>query len=115
MNLEQMITDVLRAIGAPAHLKGYHLTRYALAWMIEEHIDMPVGVTKHVYTAVSRRFDMSVAAVEHSIRHFITATWRTAPTPTRETLFGAKKPSNIAFLATILDDLRVYQKAGAVQ
>jgi len=103
------ITAILRQLGVPSHLKGYHCLKEA----IKEAVDNPSiihAATKELYPNVAKVTGITTGSVERSMRHAIEYAW--AHCEDREALdiiFGntvsEKKgaPSNSHFISAIAD------------
>lgn len=109
--LHGRITQVLHALGMPAHLKGYSQARFALELVVNSP-DVLHAVTKELYPKVAKAFNTTPSRVERAIRHAIEVTWDRGDIDTLQYYFGSTvsptrgKPTNSEFLALIADRLR---------
>ncbi len=110
--LEQNITAVIRELGIPAHIKGYHYVR--------ESILMAVGdasilnyITKMLYPAIAKKYKTTSSSVERAIRHAIEVAFSRGRADSLTDLFGymensgKEKPTNSEFIALIADKMRL--------
>lgn len=115
---ETVITDVLRQMGIPAHIKGYHYLREAIKLSLEDE-EMLECITKLLYPSVAKRFGTAPACVERAIRHAIEAAWKGENREALYKMFGysvkAGRPTNSEFIATITDDLRIWFGSSSIK
>lgn len=114
-HLENDVTQMLREIGIPAHIKGYQYLRDAIAISVEEE-DMLVSVTKVLYPTIAKRHDTTSSRVERAIRHAIEVAWTRGRLESINRLFGYTvnsnkgKPTNSEFIALVADKIRLDYK-----
>lgn len=114
-DLEVMVSDVMRQIGVPAHIKGYQYLREAILLSIHD-TQMLNYVTKVLYPAVAKRFSTTASRVERAIRHAIEVAWDRGDVDVLSSYFGYTiqntrgKPTNSEFIAMISDKLRLQLK-----
>ena len=95
--LENDVTDIIREIGIPAHIKGY-LLNY---------------ITKLLYPTIAKKYKTTSSSVERAIRHAIEVAWNKGQIDVLEDMFGYTisagkgKPTNSEFIALIADKLRL--------
>lgn len=105
---EDMVTDMLRTIGVPAHIKGYRFLRDAILMVIEEPT-LINAVTKILYPDIARCHDTTASRVERAIRHAIEVAWDRGDIETLNYYFGSTihslrgKPTNSEFIAMLAD------------
>ncbi|MBQ9157052.1 MAG: sporulation transcription factor Spo0A [Eubacterium sp.] len=112
MRLEADITNIIREIGIPAHIKGYQYVREAIKMTV---MDMTLlgFITKSLYPAVAKKFKTSSSSVERAIRNAIEVAWNKGKIEVLEEMFGYTvsagkgKPTNSEFIALISDKLRL--------
>ena len=110
--LEVAITNEIRKIGIPAHLKGYYYIRESLA-ILAHHPDFINMVTKALYPEVAKKFGTTSIRVERSIRNAVDVVWHTGNKEILQEYFPnirlpeCKRPSNAEFLATLSDSIRI--------
>ncbi len=115
-NLEMTISDIMREIGVPAHIKGYHYLRQAIILTINDP-DLMNAVTKVLYPTVAKQNKTTSSRVERAIRHAIEVAWDRGDVDVLSSYFGYTiqnqrgKPTNSEFIAMISDKLRLSMKA----
>lgn len=114
-NLESIVTDSIKMLGVPAHVKGYHYIRKAIMLSINNP-DMISSITKLLYPTVAREYSTTSSRVERAIRHAIEIAWDRAEVETLNSYFGYTinasrgKPTNSEFIAMVSDKLRIKLK-----
>lgn len=109
--LDQAVSHLLREIGVPAHIKGYHYLREAIT-MVYEEVDLLSSVTKILYPEIAIRFDTTASRVERAIRHAIEVAWgrgnveAIAETFSHTINKAKSKPTNSEFIAMMADRIR---------
>ena len=125
---ECTVSEILREVGVPAHLKGYRFARQAIlliaeialvlsdqqdGLLIAEDESYLNGVTKRLYPDVARSNDTTASRVERAIRHAITVAWERGGSEALHDYFGYTaysqngKPTNSEFVAAIADKIRL--------
>lgn len=105
---EDMVTDMLRTIGVPAHIKGYRFLRDSILMVIDEPT-LINAVTKILYPDIARAHDTTASRVERAIRHAIEVAWDRGDIETLNYYFGSTihslrgKPTNSEFIAMLAD------------
>lgn len=116
-NLMITVTDVIRQIGIPAHIKGYHYLRKAIILSVNDQ-KMLENVTKLLYPTVAKDFSTTSTRVERAIRHAIETAWNRGNIDVLTDIFGYTinankgKPTNSEFIALITDMLQLKMKFG---
>ena len=111
-DLEIVISDIMRQIGVPAHIKGYHYLRESIALSIKDP-DLMHSVTKVLYPTVAKNNKTTPSRVERAIRHAIEVAWDRGDVDVLSSYFGYTiqnsrgKPTNSEFIAMISDKLRL--------
>lgn len=106
------VTNIIREIGIPAHIKGYQYLRDAIMMIITE-IDLLGAVTKVLYPMIAEKYATTPSRVERAIRHAIEVAWSRGNMDMINRLFGYTvklekgKPTNSEFMAMIADKLRL--------
>ncbi|NLW78698.1 MAG: sporulation transcription factor Spo0A [Ruminococcaceae bacterium] len=109
---EFKISELLRDMGVPSHIKGFHYTREAITLTL----NLPstrCGVTNFIYPQVAKKFSTTPSRVERAIRSAIEVAWRRGDIGVQYDLFrnsvsGERgKPTNSEFIATLADNLLV--------
>lgn len=117
-NIEFEISNIMRDIGVPAHIKGYQYLRTAIMLCIED-CEMLSSVTKILYPTVAKKFSTTPSRVERAIRHAIEVAWDRGDVEVLSSYFGYTiqaqrgKPTNSEFIAMISDKLKLQIKTSA--
>ena len=116
--LENDVTDIIREIGIPAHIKGYHYLRDGIVLAVKDH-NMINAVTKQLYPTIAKMNDTTSSRVERAIRHAIEVAWDRGDVDVLTSYFGYTirnsrgKPTNSEFIAMIADNLKLQMKSNA--
>ena len=111
-NLERRISEVLRNLGVPAHLKGYNYLRTAIAVCVEDESILD-SITGRLYPKLARHHDTTSSRIERAIRHAIEVAWDRGDLEVLKQDFGNTvsaskgKPTNSEFLACVAAQLRL--------
>lgn len=111
-DLEIIISDIMRQIGVPAHIKGYQYLRESIVLSIKDP-DLMHAVTKVLYPTVAKNNKTTASRVERAIRHAIEVAWDRGDVDVLSSYFGYTiqnsrgKPTNSEFIAMISDKLRL--------
>lgn len=111
-NLESEVTDIIREIGIPAHIKGYQYIREAICMTVEDP-NMLNYITKLLYPTIAKKYKTTSSSVERAIRHAIEVAWSRGKMDVIQDMFGYTihagkgKPTNSEFIALIADKLRL--------
>jgi two-component system response regulator (stage 0 sporulation protein A) len=117
-DIEVIISDVMRQIGVPAHIKGYQYLRTSIMLSINDP-DMLGSVTKILYPTVAKMYETTSSRVERAIRHAIEVAWDRGDVDVLSSYFGYTiqsqrgKPTNSEFIAMISDKLKLSMKNSA--
>ena len=108
-NIEYRITDILKELGVPAHIKGFRYVRKAIQLVYEDQSKMD-AVTKVLYPEVAQIYKATSSRVERAIRHAIETAWEHGNLEVMLQYFGNttdkdQKPTNSEFIAMIADNL----------
>ncbi|MCP6651864.1 hypothetical protein NL518_27605, partial [Klebsiella pneumoniae] len=68
------VTNIIREIGIPAHIKGYQYLRDAIMMIVAE-VELLGAVTKVLYPMISEKYSTTPSRVERAIRHAIEVAW----------------------------------------
>lgn len=115
-DLEVTISDIMREIGVPAHIKGYQYLRQSIILTIKDP-ELMHAVTKLLYPTVAKNNHTTPSRVERAIRHAIEVAWDRGDVDVLSSYFGYTiqnsrgKPTNSEFIAMISDKLRLEMKA----
>ena len=116
LSLEAKITEILREVGVPAHIKGYQYLRTAIIEVVN-NIELLGAITKELYPNIAVKYSTTASRVERAIRHAIEVACNRGKIETINSIFGYTihnnkgKPTNSEFIAMIADKLRLEQKA----
>lgn len=111
-SLETDITNIIREIGIPAHIKGYQYIREAIMMTVND-INLLNYITKLLYPTIAKKYKTTSSSVERAIRHAIEVAWNRGRIDVLEELFGYTvsagkgKPTNSEFIALLADKLRL--------
>ena len=114
-DIEIVISDIMRQIGVPAHIKGYQYLRTAIKLSVEDS-EMLGSVTKLLYPTVAKIYSTTSSRVERAIRHAIEVAWDRGDVEVLSSYFGYTiqsqrgKPTNSEFIAMIADKLKLSLK-----
>ena len=110
--IDQTITNVIKEIGVPAHIKGYSYLREAIQ-MVYSDIELLGSITKVLYPEIAKKFQTTPSRVERAIRHAIEVAWNRGNYESISKMFGytvhhlKSKPTNSEFIAMIADKIRM--------
>ena len=110
--LERSVTNVMHALGIPAHIKGYQFLRTAIIKAVNDP-EIINYITKSLYPGVAKAHGTTPSRVERAIRHAIEVAWDRGDVDTLNSYFGYTisrqrgKPTNSEFIAMIADNLRM--------
>lgn len=119
LEIEKRVTDIIRQIGVPAHIKGYHYIRKAIVLAIQNP-EIINSITKVLYPTVANIYNTSPSRVERAIRHAIEVAWDRGDVETLNNYFGYTvhnergKPTNSEFVAMISDRMRLLIKENMI-
>ena len=111
-DITKKITEIIKTLGIPAHIKGYQYIRTAIEMCLED-IQMLDAITKQLYPEIAKQYKTTSSRVERAIRHAIETAWSRGNMKTIEEIFGYTvnfkkgKPTNSEFLALVVDKIRL--------
>ena len=110
-NLEFIVSENLRNIGVPPHIKGYQYLRNAIIMCVRD-ITILDFITKQLYPDIAKMFNTTSDRVERAIRHAIETAWVRGKSSAVEEVFGYSnlnniRPTNSEFIATVSDKIRL--------
>lgn len=117
-DLDIHISDIMRQIGVPAHIKGYQYLRSAIKLSVNDS-QMLGSVTKLLYPTVAKMYNTTSSRVERAIRHAIEVAWDRGDVDVLSSYFGYTiqsqrgKPTNSEFIAMITDKIKLSMKTSA--
>lgn len=115
-DMDVIISDIMRQIGVPAHIKGYHYLRTAIHLCIDDR-EMLSSVTKILYPTVAKMYKTTSSRVERAIRHAIEVAWDRGDVDVLSSYFGYTiqsergKPTNSEFIAMITDKINLSMRS----
>ncbi len=115
LDLEIVVSNMIKDIGVPAHIKGYQFLRDAIIMVISD-MELINAVTKELYPGIAKKYKTTSSRVERAIRHAIEVSWQRGDIETLNDLFGhtvqfsKDKPTNSEFIAMIADRIRLDMK-----
>lgn len=118
LDIEVRISNIMREIGVPAHIKGYQYLRTSIILCLNDS-EMLGSVTKLLYPTVAKQYDTTSSRVERAIRHAIEVAWDRGDVDVLSSYFGYTiqsqrgKPTNSEFIAMITDKLKLEMKTSA--
>lgn len=102
------ISRTLSGLGVPANLLGYEYLRHAIFIAVQDKNSL-CGITKILYPAVAKKYQVSSASVERAIRHAIEVSCSRGDPDIIEDFFGntmnpnSGKPTNSEFISKVAD------------
>lgn len=117
-SMENDVTEIIREIGIPAHIKGYQYIREGIMMAVND-MNMLNYITKLLYPSIAKKYKTTSSSVERAIRHAIEVAWGRGKIEVIEDMFGYTvsagkgKPTNSEFIALIADKLRIEYKMHA--
>jgi len=114
--VESQIASGIRAIGVPAHLKGYYYLRDAIRIYAMSDSPVDLSITNDIYPTVAKIYNMRPPLVEHAVRNAIEIAWTRGNMDAIREYFGYTvsdfkgKPSNLEVVATMAQRALTYVK-----
>jgi two-component system response regulator (stage 0 sporulation protein A) len=111
-SLDVEVTNIIRELGIPAHIKGYQYLRDAILHIVND-MELLGSVTKVLYPMIAEQYSTTPSRVERAIRHAIEVAWGRGNIDLIHRIFGYTiniekgKPTNSEFMAMIADKLRL--------
>lgn len=116
-DIEIIVSNMIKTVGVPAHIKGYQFLRDAIIWTVKD-MEIINAVTKELYPGIAKKYKTTPSRVERAIRHAIEISWQRGDIETLTGIFGytvkinKDKPTNSEFIAMIADKIRLSIKTG---
>lgn len=110
--IEKRVTDIMKEVGVPAHIKGYQYVRYSIIYVLENP-EAIGNITKVLYPDVAKKFGTTASRVERAMRHAIDVAWSRGDVDVFQKYFGCTidpnrgRPTNSEFIAMLVDYLRL--------
>lgn len=103
---EKIVSELLKKVGVPSSIKGYHYIREAIIFEMDNMIYRE-NITKILYPAVAKKFNSSSSKVERAIRHAIEVAWERGNTDMQIVIFGSsRRPTNAEAVSGFVEYLR---------
>ena len=106
-NLEttRKVTECMKQLGVPAHLRGYHFLRESIIMTMQD-FEAAIRITKLLYPAVANVYQTTDQKVERAIRNAVEVAWSRGSMELQKNIFGynsseAGRPTNTEFIASI--------------
>lgn len=103
------VTELMRKMGVPTHIKGYEYLREAifLAYMDSSYIH---NITGRLKPDIAKKFNSTPSRVERAIRYAIELTERDGNPEVIETVFAGqkKKPKSLKAISTIVEYIKLH-------
>lgn len=102
------ISQVLSTLGVPTNLLGYEYLRQAIFIAVQDRNSL-CGITKILYPAVAKKYQVSASSVERAMRHAIEVCCSRGDPDIIEDFFGntmnpnSGKPTNSEFISKVAD------------
>lgn len=112
-DLRDRVTNILREIGIPSHIKGFHFLREAIMIAYEKDYKWSGKYISELYETVANMHNTKAATVNRGMKNAIEGTWNCrGDDEVFAKYFGntaprySATPTNSMFIATIVDWLR---------
>ena len=111
--LEDRVSQILKRIGIPVHIRGYKYLKEAVL-ILSRQPEAINGITTLIYPKISQMFSTTPERVERSIRYAIEKAFDQGNFAVIYKVFGYTvnsskgKPSNSQFIAMIADNILIY-------
>lgn len=112
---ELIVTNLIRSIGIPAHIKGYRYIRTAILECAQNYNYLE-HMTKELYPHIAEIYQTTPERVERAIRHAIEMAWNKNDREAMSEFFGCNaknlisRPTNSEFIALASDKLIMHMK-----
>lgn len=112
---ELIVTNLIRSLGIPAHVKGYRYIRTAILESAKDRQCLE-SMTKQLYPRVASIYQTTPARVERAIRHSIETAWNRNNKEAMSAFFGCSvenfvsRPTNSEFIALASDKLMLHMR-----
>lgn len=107
-SLKNETTEILRSLGVPAHLKGYHYLRTAIIVSAKKP-SLLNGIAKNLYPFIAGLYETTPTRVERAIRNAIEVAWNRGCDKIIVEFMRSSyvKPTNSELIAFAADELRL--------
>lgn len=112
-HLEMEITNLMRDLRIPAHLKGYQYLRHAIVMSVKDS-SLTSSITKLIYPTVAKVYCTTAQKVERAIRNEVEVMWGRGALKAQKEIFGYNvdeqklRPTNSECIAAMADYVRMY-------
>lgn len=109
---EKEVSKLLRDLGIPANIRGYHYIRTAIC-LASKDPEILHFITKDLYPAIAKEYETTANRVERAIRHAIEKSMTQGYEKMLEEIFSYSysskkgKPTNAEYIATLVDYLNI--------
>lgn len=113
IEIEILISDILKEIGTPMHIKGYIYLKSAIKIVLKDFSKIN-SVTKIIYPKVAEEYSTTVSKVERAMRHIIELAFQRGNVDMLHNIFGYSysnergKATNSEFIAGVAEYLRLH-------
>lgn len=113
IEMEILISDILKEIGTPMHIKGYIYLKSAIKIVLKDFSKIN-SVTKIIYPKVAEEYSTTVSKVERAMRHIIELAFQRGNVDMLHKIFGYSysnergKTTNSEFIAGVAEYLRLH-------
>ena len=110
-NLNKRISELVKRIGIPAHLKGYGYTIEAVIEFVKNP-NPNLSMTKSLYPKIAKKYGTTPSRVERGIRHGVEVALGRGDSKLVNNLFKCSilsekgKPTNSEFIATLAEAIK---------
>lgn len=111
IDLEIAVSNIIRTVGVPPHVKGYRFLRDSIIWMMKDN-EIISAVTKDLYPGIAKRYHTTASSIERAIRHAVEMAWQRSNNEIRA-YFGKHKPTNAEFIATLCEQVKQIIREGS--
>lgn len=111
---EIRISNVLKELGIPCNIAGYHYIKLAIAKIMDSKINDKPLITKQIYPEVAFQYESTPSRVERAIRHAIDVAWSKGNVELLTKMFSYSissykgKATNAEFLFTVVEYLNLH-------
>ena len=108
---EKEVSKLLRDLGIPANIRGYHYIRTGIMLALKDQ-EILNFITNEFYPEIAKKYKTTVTKVERAIRHAIGKSMSQGDKKMLEEIFSYAyssekgKPTNAEYIATLVDYLK---------
>lgn len=113
-SMEAKVTNTIRTLGIPAHIKGYQYIREGVLLALNDE-NMLAYITKYLYPTIAKKYNTTSSSVERAIRHAIGVAWERGNSSAIAEIYGCeymeeRRPTNSEFLSVLVDKFQLEEK-----